>query len=366
MAADPSEESLDCVQADDPDNRQLVRADLMLQSVGTATPRAAAVIAEALALPREFVVDAIYRAPARLLADLPAADARRLACMLDQLGLQTEVVRAGTAPARGAVYDLAVVMNDPLRTPEVAQALGRFLGMSAQSALDLVLTPPGIVLGNVTQPTVDALASVVPDGAATLIASNPDVARYALFAAELPPTHRAAIQPLLPHSQVAGASGGPLSCFDLAKSDADTLWRRLCALDGVRIVNQDFLRFTIVLTGVPDNPRVGSKGLMDLAGMPESLYDELVGALPCPVVDGIPYANLQASLAAFIEAGFTVQADLETFVMMALDIRCGPPGALDAVGLTGVMPLVTAPMPREQARALRARLEALGAEVLPV
>lgn len=349
----------------EPDTDQPMCADLLLTSVGTATPKAAAVIVEALGLPREFVVDAIYRAPARLLGNLPTADTQRLVEMLGQLGLQAEAALVGTVPVRGTLFDIAIRIDDPLRISEVAQALGQFLGMPAQAALDLILTPPGIVLGNVTQATVDALTAAVPSGAATTIVSDPATARYALFATDVPPAHRAAIQTLLPRGQEADVAGEALSCFDLAKSEADALWRRLCTLETIRVVNQDFLHFTLVLMGVPDDPHAGSQALMNLAGVPNSLYGELVDALPCPIVEGVPYADLQTSLQRYTEAGFIIHADLETFVMTALDIRSGPPDALAAAGLSGKIPLVTVPMPREQARVLRARLEALGAEVLP-
>ncbi len=340
------------------------RADLLLRSVGTATPKAVTVLSSALDLPREFVVDAIYRAPARLFANLARRDGQRLAEMLRGLGLDAAAVAPGTVPERGAVFDIALVLTDHLRAGEVADALGRFLGTSAQSALELMLTPPGIVLGNVTQPTVTALAGAIPSEAATLIASNPDTARYALFAAQLTPAQIAAVASLLPPGNEPGADGS-LSCFDLTRIQADGLWRRLRASEGVRIVNQDFLRFTLVLTAVPADAQAAASTLATLAGVPEDAYPALAAILPCPIIEGVPCGDLDARLLAFSEAGFAIRADLETFAMIALDVRAASAQALAAAELTGPAPLVTPPMPREQARVMRARLEARGAEVLP-
>lgn len=340
------------------------RADLLLRSVGTATPAAAAVLTQALGLPREFVVDAIYRAPARLLANLPHDDAQQLARLLHQCGLDAAVVDAGTAVTRHPGLDVALTLTDHARADDVAQALARFIGTTAEAALDLILAPPGIVLGSVTQPTVDALQACLPPGAATLITSRPDTSRYALFAPQLTPAQRAALPPHASAHAPLGADGS-LACFDLSKAEADQLWRRLGMPQQIRIVNQDFLRFTLVLTAAPGDAAAGAKALAELAAVPPSAYQELSGLLPCPLVDGIGYHDLPARMGALTEAGFAVRADLETFAAWALEIRHASAQALAAVGLTAPAPLVTAPMPVEQARLMRARLEALGAEVLP-
>lgn len=340
------------------------RADLLLRSVGTATPRVIAVLVGALGLPREFVVDAIYRAPSRLVANLDRPAAERLAGMLGDLGLDAAAAPPGPAPARGAVFDAALVLTDPLHAREVAAVLGRFLGTSPQAALDSVLTPPGIVLGNVTEPTVAALRAALPAAWATLTVSNPDTARYALFAPRWDSAQRAALLALLP-AGIAAAEDGSLSCFELSRAEADLIWRRLRAAAEVRIVNQDFLRFTLVIVSVPDDARAGAEALHALAEVPADAYPDLVAVLPCPLVEGIDYRDVPTRMAAFSAAGFGLRAELETFSMQALEIRSASTEALAAAGLAGTPPLVTAPMPLVRARVTRARLEALGAEVLP-
>ncbi len=340
------------------------RADLIVRSVGTATPRAAAGLAESLGLPDAFVVDTIYRAPARLLANIVAQDAEQLATMLRGIGLDIVAVAPGTIPARGAVLDIAAVLTDPLRADAVAAALARFLGMTADAALDLLLTPPGIVLGNVTQPTLDALHAALPEDAVELTAADPETARYALFASGLSTAQQNAVRPLLA-SDAALQPDGSIACFDLTRIDADALWRRLRAPQGVRIVNQDFLRFTLALTAMPNDATAGAAALEALAAVPPDVYPAIAALLPCPIVERVAYGDVAARLAAFTASGFDVRADLESFAPVALDVRAAPPGALEQVGLAGETPCVTPPLPREQARVLRARLEALGAEVLP-
>lgn len=343
-------------------DRQAGLRDIVVAGPGTASPRAATIIADALGLPIEAVVDAVYRAPGRLLAGIAEADACRLAEMLAPLGLNLAIVPAGAPPARGAVRDVAAELLDAEAADDVAATLGRFLGLAPAAALDLVLTPPGIVLGNVTAPTVAALAAALPEGAVRLIEVAPDSARYALFAAGLSPLQAAGLRSHLPAGARIGADGSAL-VMGLSRRDADALWRRLRAPEQVRIVPEVLLRFGIVLHAAP---ATAAAALAALAGVPADDFAALAGALPVLVETDLPLAGLDARLAAYADAGMAVTAELESFAPVVLDVLAASPAALAAAGLgaAGPPPFATAPMPRPRARLLRHRLEAAGADVL--
>ncbi|AYV47428.1 hypothetical protein C1707_14805 [Caulobacter flavus] len=335
-------------------------ADLLITSIGHASPRAASVLSQALELPVETVVDALYRAPARLLANLPAADAARLAALIGTLGVEASVTPAGGPVARAPAMDLAAELLDLDAADAVAATLGRFLGMDPAAALDLLLTPPGVILGAVTEATVRALETSLPAGAVRLTASRPDQARFALFASDLSHQQVNVLRQRLP----AGADlspGGSATVFDLDRSEADALWRRLKAPEQVRIVDQAFLRFSLELVAAPPE---GAAALEALAGVPAEDFDLLRRALPVPVEAGVAFDALESRLAAYAEAGLTVRAELETFSYQALDVLSAPAATLAELGLPGPAPLTTGLMPRPRARLLRHRLEAAGAEVL--
>lgn len=334
--------------------------DLLITSIGGASPKAASVLSQALDMPVETVVDALYRAPARLLAGLPAADAAHLAGVIQTLGVEVAMTPAGPAPARAPSMDLAGELVDLDAADAVAQALGRFLGMEPSAALGLLLTPPGVILGNVTQATVSALEAALPPGAVRLTASRPDTAGFALFASGLSPLQAGILRPRLPAGAEI-ASGGSATVFDLTRTEADALWRRLKAPEQVRIVDQAFLRFAIELLAAPAD---GAEALEALAGVPAEDYDLLRQALPVPIEAGVTFADLEDRMAAYETAGLRVRAELETFALQALDILSAPAEALAALDLPGPAPLTTAPMPRPHARLARRRLEAAGAEVL--
>jgi len=334
--------------------------DLLIAGIGAASPRAASVLSQALELPIETVVDALYRAPARLLAGLPGHDGARLAAIIETLGVEVEVIPAGDPPARRPTLDLAGELLDPSRADDVGQILGRFLGMEPLAALDLLLTPPGVLLGSVTEATVRALEAALPAGAARLTASRPDEARFALFASDLSMLQIGILRPHLPAEAVL-APGGAATVFDLGRGEADALWRRLKAPERVRVVNQAFLRFSLDLVAAPDT---AAAALQALAGVPIEDFTLLREALPVTVEAGIAFDEVSSRMAAYAAAGLSVRAEMETFSHVSLDILSAPPEALAAVGLPGPAPLSTAPMPRPRARLLRHRLEVAGAEVL--
>lgn len=339
----------------------LGNADVLITGVGSATPRAVAALAQGVELPIEAVVDAVYRAPARLFANLAPADARRLVDIVRGLGLCAEAVPAGSAPPRGALFDVAGHLLDAAQAEPAAAALARVLGMPEAQALEALLNPPGMLLGNVTAPTVEALRQALPAGAVELTAANAASSSYALFAAAPSAAQCQLVRALLPGREVEAGSAG-LTLFDLTRTEADTLWRRLQPAEGLRIVNQAFLRFTLVLVAAEPG---AAAALQRLAGVPPEEFDALCALLPVPVERHVPFAALQARLAEYAAGGLGVRAELATFAAVQLEVLSAPPGLLRAEGFGAAsLPFRTPAMVEPRARMLRARLEAAGADVL--
>jgi hypothetical protein len=337
-------------------------AEVVITGLGSASLPAVIAIAKGLELPVELVVDAAFRAPARLLANVSEPDAQRLVEIVRGLGLHAEALPAGMAPPRAEVLDVAGHLIDPRQAEAAAAALARTLGMTAVEVLAALLDPPGMLLGNVTQATVEALEQHLPPGALALTAAHAAGSRYAVFAASPSAVPRATISALLPGRDLGvGARGWTL--FDLTRAEADCLWRRLQPAEGLRIVNQAFLRFTLVLEGAPAD---GAAALQALAGVPPQDFELLRPLLPVAVERHVPFAALQERLAQYTAAGCEVRAELSTFAAVQLDILSAPPGLLQAEGFQARAPFRTPSMVEPRARVLRARLEAAGAEVLEV
>lgn len=336
------------------------RYDLFVVGPGRGTPRAAGILAQALGLPIEVVVDAIYRAPGRLVPSLPIAEARKLLKIIEPLELDLALLPVNEAPPRGPVRDVAAELLDLDAADAVAEALARFLGLGAAAALDLLLTPPGIILGNVTSATVAALAEILPSGAVQLQEIEPDTARYALFAASLTPQQAGILRGQANRGATLGADGSAL-ILGLSRGEADALWRRLHAPEKIKLVPEALLRFGIMLHQAPAH---AAPALFALAGVPPEDYAILAQALPVQIESGLSLASVQTKLAAYAHEGLVATAELETFSFIRLEVLSASAAALASVGLAGRLPLLTAPLPRPRARLLRHRLELAGGEVL--
>lgn len=346
------------------DERNDLRFDLIVRSVGHASPRAAGAVAAGLGVPVEAVVASIYRAPARLACGLARSAADAMCELLCELGLVADVIVAGATVEAGPALDVAAEIADPALADVAALAIAEFLGVSAAEAMELLMRPPGIVLGNVSAATVAAFEARLPPGALELTAADPLVSRYALFAGDLPFGERAAVAAMLP--DVILTDDASLVVMDLSHGDADRIWRRLAKHPGVRVVNQAFLRYEIQLNAADsDDPRVVT-GLEVLAGVPVSDCAAVAALAPVTVEDGVSHADVENRLKAYAAYGLSVTARLASFAEHVLVVESAPPPALALIGASAnaTLPLQLPPLSLARARLLRAQLEQAGADVL--
>ncbi|NJB99330.1 hypothetical protein CA233_09585 [Sphingomonas sp. ABOLD] len=341
-----------------------LRFDVIVRSVGSASPNIAAAIAAGLGLPVEAVVASIYRAPSPLARALPRSAADAMCALLCELGLVVDVDVSPTALEPAVTLDVAAEIADPALTEAAGLAIADFLGVSVDEAMELLMTPPGIVLGNVSPVTVAAFEARLPQGALELTTADPLTSRYALFAGDLPPSERAAVASMLPG--VVLADDTSLVVMDLSHGDADRIWRRLARNPGVRVFNQAFLRYDVQLDAADsDDPGVAA-ALEELAGIPLDDCDSVLALAPVTIENGVRHADVETRLKAYAARGISVTARLASFVEHVLVVESAPPPALALVGASGtaVLPLQLPPLSLPRARLLRARLEQAGADVL--
>lgn len=343
-------------------------------SVGSADPAKAKSIALGLGVPVQSVLDALYKAPRVLVDGLDVGLADQMAGLLKDLGCETAVQpMLDPAPTPAILFDVAIHVTDTARYGEVCDNLGAFIGASAEDAARLISTPPGIVLGSVSPATIAALSTRLGD-AVTVTSSRPELAIYEVFLGECDAPVQARVL-----SDLRARGHDPVSdqgCIlsGLTKAQADALWLAHRATQALRIVNRDFLRFDLVLTGGHDTPSARG-ALTNVAGVPARIVPQLFDAMPIAVIEAIPNPELEGAMTALSEAGLQIRADLITFLHLGVEIVASraPERLRDALMSLGVLgrgaPLPALPyrlpyrMPELQARLLRDTLNAAGSEV---
>lgn len=292
---------------------------LVVESIGSASPSLAGVLADQLGVAPDRVATALYRAPAILMDALPLNQAQQLANILRQAGLVIRVESsAAPRPEPGATYDIAVYIEDPTDVPDCCERLSGFLGCTAVTALNMLLAPPGVVLGNVSLATRDALARQLKGLAVQVVSSPRDKATYQLLIEREPGPM---LDRLLQDLKQMGLAANNNHTLFLDHQQASQLWRRHQAAGGLRLLDCTFLRYELSLTQI--TPASRTEQLPELAGLPAELVDTVIANLPVVVEEGISHGALTDRLRAWQSAGMPVEVSLSSLRRCHLTIPAG-------------------------------------------
>ncbi len=295
---------------------------VVVESVGSASPGLAGLLARQLGLPASRVANALYRAPSVLLEDLPPVQAQGLANILQQAGLHIRVEPSSTpSPQPGKVLDIALYVRNITQLPECCQRLAHFLGCRPEAALNMLLTPPGVVLGDVSEATAQALQSHLTDLEVELSCSTRALARYQLLINRAPGP---GLDSLLHDLRQHNIRYDPDSCEVLEPIDtrqALYLWRRHQSAGGIRLLDLTFMRYDLSLNALQPDSDISQ--LPRLAGLPAELVDCVVDNLPVVVEEGVAAQNLSTRLDAWRSANLPVQAVPVTLHQCRLALTAG-------------------------------------------
>jgi len=341
---------------------------LVVESIGTADAVAVASVARGLGVAPERVAATLYRAPAILADGLRGDVAEQMAALLGDIGLKVRVEACGGArPRVPALMDVAVHVREARRLPAIAALVGRFIGASDAQALAQLTTPPGLILGRVSQATVEALAERLSQEPADVVAAPLADARFDLVDDGLPPARRDAVRREA-GPRAAPEEAAPFLALDLDAAEADRLLRRHRRAE-LRVMDRRFARYDLSLTA-PTRTAAGRAALVDRAGVPAEMLEAVFRALPVTLVEGLGPAEVEAEAAAYRAAGLEVATRLVTFQRLHLLIEPGEDAdragsVLEGLGLAPgdarlALPYRTPALSELEARFARAVLEEAG------
>lgn len=228
---------------------------LLVRSIGTADaaivhslrPLRAASDAELAAL--------IYRAPSELLDHVDHDTGSKLVEVLCGAGLEVEL--AGTDEAfEAGVGDLEVALAVQRfdNMLGIVECVMRVLGVDHGAAMKMVSANPAVLLGSVSQATVDALARRFAPLGAEIDASRHAAAVFDLAAEAGDDTTTRVLAELLPDANRSRstAAGGVFHAMGLDAAAAQSLWIELSRTAAkVQVINRDFQRFDVRLEAAP-------------------------------------------------------------------------------------------------------------------
>ncbi|MEH6686561.1 MAG: hypothetical protein V7693_04795 [Halopseudomonas sabulinigri] len=305
---------------------------VVIESVGSARPGLAGLLARQLGLPASRVANALYRAPSVLLEDLPPAQAQGLANILQQAGLHVRVEASHLpSPQTDTLLDIALYVRDISQLSACCQRLSQFLGCRPEAALNMLMTAPGVVLGDVSEATAAALSALLTDLDVELLCSTRALARYQLLINRAPGP---SLDSLLHDLRLQGIRYDADSCEVLETLDTKQalyLWRRHQAAGGIRLLDLTFMRYDLSLTNVSADS--DTRQLPMLAGLPPELIDCVLDNLPVVVEEGVATQALASRLDAWRAAGMPVEVTPVTLRQSRLLL----PKAGNAAGAIGLL-----------------------------
>lgn len=352
---------------------------ILILSIGTARPSASAVIAKGLGLPLSTVVSRIYNAPTVLIDEVDESIATQMISMLVSIGFVAEVQSINAPPPVAAeLYDVAIYLEDARKLHHAVKKLSEFVGINEADASHMILSPPGIVLGSVSQVTVQALSDQM--GSEISVLSSP--ANTALHSLYIKKEATAAVyNRIVEDIKHAGYSindqADPITT-NIDHLTAKNLWQRYQATGMLQIINQDFIRFDLVLQ---KNQAYSSlnpeqiKVLKSLANIPAEIAVDVVNSAPITLMESIPNTKIDKHIQAFSEVGLDVTASMITFQLLSLAVLHVTDNKnfahvlqsfdlhQEGQALPATPFQIPAAIPELQARVIRAALEDTGAEV---
>lgn len=353
---------------------------VVVNSIGEAGLAASAAIAKGLGIPASTLVARLYRAPAILVEGIEQQVANQVSKLLCDIGYQSEVQDISLpAPARSQLYDVAVYVHDAEAFLPTVKLLSQFIGITETNVSSMLMTPPGIVLGSVSQATVEVLRSQLNDGV-SIIASITDQALYEIFLGGGVDIAKRRVLSDIRDANISLIAEEGLVASGVDHETAQALWRRHQASGMMRVVNRDFLRFDLVCTGIEKGSNKASieqiELLNTLVGIPEEMVPEVLDALPLTLLDAVPNAELEQKMMMLEQVGLQMQADLISFQLLDLEVlSITQPSAtantLISYGLHQEGQCLPVPpfklqgaLPELQAKLIKAALEQGGAKVV--
>jgi len=234
-----------------------------------------------------------------------------------------ELVGAGE-PFEAGVGDLEVALAVQRfeNMLGIVEGVMRVLGVDHDTAITMVTASPAVLLGGVSQATVDALARRFGPLGAEIDASRPADAVFDLAAQAGDDTTTRVLAELLPDAQ-RSRSDAVFHVMGLDAAAAQALWGELSRTAAkVRVINRDFQRFDVRLEAAPATPET-IELLTTTTSMSEPRAQRALTRLPFVLAENVSGPRMVDLLEAVRICGGRATASLLALMSFGLALKPG-------------------------------------------
>ncbi|NUM46921.1 MAG: hypothetical protein HUU38_19625 [Anaerolineales bacterium] len=296
-----------------------------MNSIGTSGAGLISILKKVSPLSENRIASVLYRGPAELLTNLPEQTAKEIAELLHTAGLDCLAVdETYTFEPGDADHEVALVIRDFARMPDVLEQIMLILGVDVETARKIVCTSPTVLVGGISKNTVQALLARFAPLGVELDVSRPGEALFDVFLGETTALNRQQVLRLLRDNKIPllDSKNGeqPLLAVELPREQADKLWERLKRTSyPVRIVNRDFQRFDLRLDQASNSPEM-MQYLQTSTGMPEKVAQKVPHKTPLILQQNIRFSDLAAHMEQIQLLGGKASGHLLVFQTFSLEI----------------------------------------------
>lgn len=282
--------------------------NVIIDSIGASNPASSKILADVLGIPVEVILKGLYNTPTVLFSEVEEELATKSVSMLKQLGMEAHSsVSTEPLPQKPEKVDIGVYIKDLQKLAEIIDELSIFLGCPKDEALKLLMNDPCVILGGVSLATAEALRKRID---AEVIVRNPKEEKYTIRLIKEDPMLRNQLKNYLKFKEIEIDAKNVESIENLSYEMSQEIWRKFQSTGLLKIVNQGFQRFEIILTAVDKtNPDYKTK-LTELAEIPEEVIDDVLENLPIQIEPSINRKDVAAQIEKYKAAGLTCTSKL--------------------------------------------------------
>ena len=291
-------------------------------SIGTAVPSTSQAVAQGLGISAQKVINCLYRAPSILVDKIDKKMAGEMVKLLTNIGFEARAeANDAPLPSPERLFDVSVYIEDAREVYDVADKLSNFVGMNKEDALKALMTPSGVVLGSVSQATIDALSDRLGE-TVSVLQSRPEDAQFSIILNEgAEVVKRRILEDFEKLDQPLLARDG-LVLADMPHAVVREIWQRHQASGLIHVVNQDFMRFDIILDAYDRQNMAKAAAVLEAhAGIPADMVADVLDAIPITLNEACPMADMQNLADIYTTVGLVTRADMITFQHVGLQIN---------------------------------------------
>ncbi len=281
---------------------------VIINSIGTASPKVSKVLSEAFKIPQDFMLKLLYTAPSVLFQKVDEALATKAEETLSQLGLEVSVLnKEDSLNISKELVDVSIYFENILNLPTVIEQLSDFLGCKQAEALNVLLDQPSIILGDVSVATAEALQKRIN---ASVCYSNPKKDLFTItISKDIPTNTLKSIEKRL--GKTASINDDYFVIKDLTYTECSTIWRDAQSKKQINIINQTHQLVSMELTSFNPEDANQIQFLTQEVGMPSEILPELNNNLPILLFENISAKQAKHYSDLSKEAGVTITIETQ-------------------------------------------------------